>query len=227
MLYYNKLRYRLLPYVYSLAGAAYHNNATIMRGLVMDFAADKNVHSIGDQYMFGSSLLINPVYEYRATTKSLYLPSGTGWYDLNSGKYSNGGKRITVDAPYERMPVFVKEGSIIPFGPELQYTSQKPADTITLHVYTGKNASFTLYEDEDVNYNYEKGAFSNISINYNESSRQLSIGERIGTFPGMLVNRVFKIIWISKNKPEVLSFEKSADAVVRYNGKSVKISFKH
>lgn len=226
MLYYNKLRYRLLPYVYSLAGAAYHNNATIMRSLVMDFPADTNVHSIGDQYLFGSSLLVNPVYEHKAKTRSLYLPAGTGWYDLNSGKYFNGGARITVDAPYERMPVFIKEGSIIPFGPELQYTSEKPADTITLHVYTGKNATFTLYEDENTNYNYEKGAFSNISFNYNEATKLLVVGERKGSFTGMLDNRIFRIVWNSKNKPKALDFNQPADAILKYNGKQISVSFK-
>ena len=121
-LYYDKLRYRLLPYIYSLAGAAYHDNYTIMRGLAMDFAKDTAVLNIGDQYMFGSSLLINPVYEYKQRSREVYLPKCAGWYDLYSGKWYAGGQKINADAPYERMPVFVKAGSIIPFGPELQYT---------------------------------------------------------------------------------------------------------
>ena len=131
-LYYDKLRYRLLPYIYSLAGAAYHDDYTIMRGLAMDFSKDTAVLSIGDQYMFGSSLLINPIYEYKQRSRLLYLPKCAGWYDLYSGKWYEGGQKILADAPYERMPVFVKAGSIIPFGPSLQYTSEKPADTITL-----------------------------------------------------------------------------------------------
>ena len=147
-----------MPYIYSLAGAAYHDNYTIMRGLAMDFAKDTAVLNIGDQYMFGSSLLINPVCEYKQHNRQLYLPKCAGWYDLYSGKWYAGGQKIVADAPYERMPVFVKAGSIIPFGPELQYTSEKPADTITLNIYTGADASFNLYEDEGTNYNYEKGA---------------------------------------------------------------------
>ncbi|MEO8111176.1 MAG: TIM-barrel domain-containing protein, partial [Ginsengibacter sp.] len=141
-LYYDKLRYRLLPYIYSLAGAAYHDNYTIMRGLAMDFGKDTAVLNIGDQYMFGPSLLINPVYEYKQRNRELYLPKSAGWYDLYSGKFYTSGQKINADAPYERMPVFVKAGSIIPFGPDLQYTSEKPADTITLNIYTGADASF-------------------------------------------------------------------------------------
>ena len=108
-----------MPYIYTLAGKTYHDDYTIMRGLVMDFPKDTALRNIGDQFMFGPVLLINPVYNYKAKEKNVYLPAGTGWFDLYSGKYFNGGKRVTVDAPYERMPVFVKEGSIIPFGPEI------------------------------------------------------------------------------------------------------------
>lgn len=153
MLYYDKLRYRLMPYIYTLAGMTFHKDYTIMRALVMDFAKDTAVNDIGDQYMFGPSLLVNPVYTYKDRKRNLYLPAGQGWYNLYSGKYIKGGTHVTEDAPYERTPVYVKEGSIIPFGPDLQYTAEKPADTITLYVYTGKAASFTLYEDENINYN--------------------------------------------------------------------------
>jgi alpha-D-xyloside xylohydrolase len=218
MLYYNKLRYRLMPYIYTLAGMTYHNDYTIMRGLVMDFSKDNNVKNIGDQFMFGPSLLINPVYGYKERNKSLYLPAAQGWYNLYDGKYTTGGQRITVDAPYERMPVFVKEGSIIPFGPELQYTSEKPANTISLYVYTGKDASFNLYEDENTNYNYEKGSFSKIPISYNEARHQLTIGTREGSFEGMLKNRTFKVTWINKNQPKRLEFDNNGDATISYSG---------
>jgi alpha-D-xyloside xylohydrolase len=157
MVYYDKLRYKLMPYIYSLAGKTYVNDYTIMRGLAMDFGADPAVKNIRDAYMFGPSLLINPVYTYQATSRDVYLPAGQGWYDLYSGKYFDGGKTIIADAPYERMPVFVKAGSIIPTGADIQYTSEKPADVITLFVYTGRDASFSLYEDEGTNYNYEQG----------------------------------------------------------------------
>ncbi len=194
-----------------------------MRGLVMDFQKDKNVTNIGDQYMFGPSLLVNPVYHYKATSRKVYLPANTGWYDLYTGKYFSGGETIDADAPYERMPLFVKEGSIIPIGPELQYTSQKPADTITLRVYSGKDAEFTLYEDEDVNYNYEKGAFSTIKINYNEQAGTITIGEQKGSFPGMLKQRVFKVTRISKQQAKGLDLDVKEDQQVTYNGKSITI----
>lgn len=221
MLYYNKLRYRLMPYIYSLAGQAYHHDYTIMRGLVMDFGKDKEVLNIGDQFMFGSSLLISPVYTFKATTRSLYLPAGQGWYDLYTGKYMHGGQKITADAPYGHTPVFVKEGSIIPTGPELQYVAEKPADPIILYVYAGKDASFTLYEDENGNYNYEKGAFAEIPITYNENTASITIGERRGGFEGMIKARTFKIKLISKTKPAAMDFTADRLVTVRYNGKMI------
>ena len=217
-LYYDKLRYRLMPYIYSLAGAAYHENSTIMRGLVMDFAKDTAVLNIGDQYMFGPSLLINPVYEYKQRNRDLYLPKCAGWYDLYSGKWYSGGQKINAEAPYERMPLFVKAGSIIPFGPQLQYTSEKPADTITLNIYTGADASFNLYEDEGTNYNYEKGAFSIIPVKYNEATKTITIGDRKGAFNGMLAKRTFRINLITPTEAKPLDFEAKCDKEVFYEG---------
>jgi len=205
-LYYDQLRYRLMPYIYSIAGAAYHNDYTIMRGLAMDFTTDSEVLNIADQYMFGPSLLINPVYEYKKRQRELYLPKCAGWYDLYTGKWYAGGQKINAEAPYERMPVFVKAGSIIPFGPALQYANEKAADTIMLNIYTGADASFDLYEDEGTNYNYEKGAFSTIPISYNESTKTVVIGNRKGTFNGMLPKRVFTINIISPNNKNSLQF---------------------
>lgn len=221
-LYYDQLRYRLMPYSYSLAGAAYHDDYTIMRGLAMDFAKDTAVLNIGDQYMFGSSLLINPVYNYKQRSRELYLPKCAGWYDLYSGKFYAGTQKINGDAPFERMPVYVKAGSIIPFGPELQYTSEKPADVITLNVYTGADASFNLYEDEGTNYNYEKGAFSIIPIKYNEATKAITIGNRKGSFKGMLQKRIFRINIISPNKTKSLDFDAS-DKEVAYEGKKITL----
>ena len=223
ILYYDKLRYRLLPYIYSLAGKTYHDDYTIMRGLPMDFPEDEAVTNLGTQYMFGPSLLINPVYTYRQRTRELYLPKGQGWYDLYSGKYYEGGQKIKADAPYERMPVFVKEGAILPFGPELQYTDEKPTDTITLYVYTGKNASFDLYEDENINYNYEKGLFSTIPISYNESLKSITIGDRKGKFPGMKIEKTFRLIWITPGKPITLDLEREDGQQVLYNGKAITV----
>ncbi|WP_226805467.1 TIM-barrel domain-containing protein [Agriterribacter humi] len=218
MLYYNQLRYRLMPYIYSVAGNTCHNNYTMMRGLIMDFGTDANVKNIGDQYMFGPSFLVNPVYTYKATFRPVYLPAGQGWYNLYTGEYTTGGQHITAVASYERMPVFVKEGSIIPFGPQIEFTGEKPADDITLYVYTGKDGSFTLYEDEGVNYNYEKGKYSNIPITYNEANKTLTIGKREGDFKDMLKNRLFRIVWVTKSKSTALDFSSPSDTAIAYNG---------
>jgi alpha-D-xyloside xylohydrolase len=226
MLYYDKLRYRLLPYIYSLAGNSYHNDGTMMRGLVMDFPADSTASNLNDEYLFGPSLLINPVYTYKQHSKQVYLPKGAGWYDLYKGQYFDGGQNVNADAPYERMPVFVKSGSILPFGPEIQYTSEKKADPITLYVYTGADGSFNLYEDEGTNYNYEKGAFSNIPVSYNEATKTLTIGDRKGSFDGMLQQRKFNIIWITKNNKTGIDTQRSTDQAVNYSGRSVTVRVK-
>jgi alpha-D-xyloside xylohydrolase len=226
MLYYDKLRYRLLPYIYSLAGNAYYNNGTIMRGLVMDFPNDAVAANLNDEYLFGPSLLVSPVYNYRQRTRQVYLPQGAGWYDLYNGDYFDGGKNISAAAPYERMPVFVKAGSILPFGPELQYTSEKPADVITLYVYTGADGSFQLYEDEGTNYNYEKGAFSQIPINYNEITKALTIGNRRGAFNGMLQQRKFNIIWITKENKTGIDNQRSIHQTVSYSGNLITVGRK-
>ena len=226
MLYYDKLRYRLMPYIYSIAAKSYFDNYTIMRGLIMDFPNDRNVTNINDEYLFGSSFLINPVYEMGALNRKVYLPAGTGWYDLYTGKYFEGNAIINADAPFSRMPVFVKEGSIIPFGPTMQYAMEKKADNISLYVYTGKNASFTLYEDDDTTYNYEKGKYASITFNYNEHAKELTIENRKGNFSGMLQKRTFNIYWITKDKPVELNFDKKYDAHILYNGKKVSARMK-
>jgi alpha-D-xyloside xylohydrolase len=218
ILAYDKLRYRLMPYIYSLTGMVTHRDYTIMRGLVMDFGTDKNVLSLNDQFMFGPAFLVNPIYEYKARTRSVYLPAGAGWYDLRNGKYFSGGQTIQADAPYTDIPVFVKEGSIIPCGPEIQYSTEKPADPIRLFVYTGKDGSFTLYEDENTNYNYEKGKFSTIPFTYNEERRELTIGKRQGGFIGMLEKRTFEIVWINRQKHSGLDFQSKPHATVLYDG---------
>jgi alpha-D-xyloside xylohydrolase len=226
ILFYDKLRYRLLPYIYSIAAKAYYDDYTIMRGLIMDFPNDKNASGINDEYLFGPSFLISPVYNYHQRTRKVYLPNGRGWYDLYNGKFFNGGQRVTTDAPYDRMPVFVKEGSIIPMGPALHYSSEKPADTITLFIYTGNNASFNLYEDEDTNYNYEKGMFGMIQIDYNEQERTLMIHDRKGEFPGMLKERVFNIIWITRDKMKTFEPDQRPDEQVIYGGKRLVLKMK-
>lgn len=228
IVFYNKLRYRLMPYIYSLTGRVYHDDYTIMRALVMDFPDDKNVEEIGDQFMFGPALLVNPVTTSKATSRELYLPAGTGWYNLYNGKFQKGGQKITADAPYERMPLFVKEGAIIPFGPEIEYTTQKPADEITLYVYGGKDGAFELYEDENTNYNYEKGKFIKIPITYKEATKTLTIGQQEGAFEGMLSKRTFRIVYVSRGKPgewspDALNKRLQSDKEIQYTGKTQKV----
>jgi len=223
MLKFDRLRYRLLPYIYSLAGGVTQEGSSIMRGLVMDFRTDAKAREIGDQYMFGPALLINPVTTYKARSRLVYLPKAAGWYDFWTGVAFSGGRTIDAAAPYESLPVFVKAGSIIPFGPELQYTAEKPADPITLYVYAGADGAFALYEDEGLNYNYEKGAFTRIPIQWNDSTRILTIGKREGSFPGMLSERTFEIVLVSKGKPAGFSFTPKADRSLRYGGDLVRV----
>lgn len=225
MVYYNKLRYRLMPYIYSLTGQVYHQDYTIMRALVMDFGDDKKVNNIGDQFMFGPNLLINPVTEYKATKREVYLPSTTNWYNLYDGKFVEGGQTITADAPYERMPIYVKEGAIIPYGPAIQYTAEKPADTIALYVYAGKNGQFALYEDENTNYNYTEGHYLTIPFSYDDAAKTLTIGKQQGNgFEGMLKERTFNVIYVSKDQPWGLEFDAQTGKVVQYNGNEVKVT---
>ena len=176
--------------------------------------------------MFGPSFLINPVTKYKARKRNVYLPSGIGWYDLKSGKYFKGGETIQADAPYTDIPVFVKEGSIIPCGPALQYSTEKPADPIRLFIYTGNDCSFNLYEDENTNYNYEKGMFSIIPLKYNEKNHEIILGNRQGEFPGMLKARTFEIKWIGKENPSGLKIDSIPDSVINYDGTQQIIKMK-
>jgi len=213
ILYYMKLRYRLMPYLYSMAGAVHFRDYTMMRGLVMDFPGDAAVRNISDQWMFGPAFMPCPVYEYKARSREVYLPAGAGWYDFYSGEYLEGGRSIVADAPYSRMPLYVRAGSIVPFGPDMEWSDAMPADPVELRIYPGADASFVLYEDENVNYNYEKGAYSTIEFRWDDAFRTLTIGERKGSFPGMLRERSF-----------VAAVPGGDQVAVKYDGKSQKIT---
>ena len=224
VVYYTRLRYSLMPYIYSLAGMTWLKDYTIIRPLVMDFTGDTAVNNIGDQYMFGPSLMVSPVYQYGARKREVYFPKSAGWYNFYTGKFQAGGERKNVDAPYERIPLYVRAGSIIPLGPEMQYADEKPAEHIKVYVYQGADAEFTLYEDENVNYNYEQGKYSVIPMTYNEATRQLTIGKRKGEFDGMLKERTFEIIQVNPEHP--VAFDRNAKGVVvRYNGENRIIQF--
>ena len=141
-----------MPYIYSLAGDVYHRDATIMRGLVMDFPNDVQARDINDQYLFGHALLVAPVTDYRARSRSVYFPQGADWYDLLTGQKFGGGRSVTVEAGVDKIPVYVRAGSILPTGPAIQYTAEKLDGPLTLIVYTGADGVFSLYEDQGVNY---------------------------------------------------------------------------
>ena len=222
MLYYTRLRYNLMPYIYSLAGKTYFDDYTIMRPLVMDFAADKRVRDIKDQFMFGPAFMAAPVTTYGAREREVYFPAGAEWYDFYTGKAYKGGETAIVPAPYGRMPLFVASGSIVPFGPDMQWSAEKPADVIDLYVYTGRDGSFTLYEDENLNYNYEKGAYANIPFAWDQATGTLTIGDRTGEFPGMLKERKFNVVKVGPDAPA--SFDaRPAGKLVDYDGHAVSV----
>lgn len=225
IVYYNKLRYRLMPYIYSLAGKTYFKDYTIMRALVMDFPNDEEVQNMGNEFMFGPSILVSPVTQYKARTWKVYIPVNEGgWYDFHTGDFYNGGEQIQARAPLEAMPLFIRSGAIIPTGPEIQFTSEKKADPITLYVYAGSNGYFELYEDEGLTYDYQKGNYTSIPFRYDNETGNLTIGERKGNFPGVLTEREFQIVWISKEHPVGISLRAIPNQVIHYNGKPITIN---
>ena len=216
-----ELRYRMMPYIYTLAADVHFKDYTIMRPLVMDFAKDKAVENIAYQFMFGPSVMVNPVYTYKAREREVYFPKDNMWYDLYTGAVvSHGGETKTVDAPYERIPLYIRAGSILPLGPQIEYTRQKPADNIRLYIYEGRDATYTLYEDEGTNYGYEAGRYANITFTYDNARRILTVSPREGSFPGMLAERKFTIVTVSPDKP--LPLDPDAEGVtVDYKGKKL------
>ncbi len=223
MEYYDKLRYRLMPYIYTLGADTYFKDGTIMRGLVMDFAADKKVWGIDDEYLFGPALLVAPVTE-KARSRKVYLPAGTGWYDFYTGAKYAGGETIAADAPYERMPLFVRSGSIVPTGPAIQFTGNNSRSPLTLNVYTGADGSFSIYEDDGVTRQYLNGKYSRVPLTWNEAAKTLTIGAREGTtYAGMAGKRVIQIRWNRFGAPRPLAFDAKADATVTYSGEPVTV----
>lgn len=222
---YDKLRYRLMPYLYSMAGMVHFKDYTMMRGLVMDFNGDDNVYDIKDQWMFGPALMACPVGEYQKYSRNVYLPKQKGWYDFYTGKHYAGGQTIVADAPFDKIPVFVPEGSILPVGPEMEWSDQKKAELIDLYVYAGKDGSYTLYEDEGTNYNYEKGKYAMIDFKYNDAQKTITIAARKGAFDGMLQKRRFNIVLVSDNNQQGISLAKAPKGkMVKYAGKAVTVN---
>ena len=224
---YDKLRYRLMPYLYSMAGMVHLKDYTMMRGLVMDFNGDEKVLDIKDQWMFGSALMACPVGEYQKYSRNVYLPKQKGWYDFYTGEYHAGGQTIVADAPYDKIPVFIPEGAILPIGPEMQWSDEKKPELIDLYVYAGKDGSYTLYEDEGTNYNYEKGKYAVIDFKYDDARKQVTIGARKGSFDGMLQKRRFNIILVDQKKQQGVNLAKSPKGkVVKYSGQAITVKLK-
>jgi alpha-D-xyloside xylohydrolase len=200
------LRYRLLPYIYSLAGWTTQQAYTMLRSLPFDFRSDPAVHNIDDQFMFGSALLVNPVtspmYYMRDSvplmgtckTRSVYLPAGTDWYDFWTDQCYHGGQTIEASATIDMLPLYVRAGSIVPLGPRRQHVDDQPDAPIELHIYPGSDGCFLLYEDEGDSYHYEQGAFATIQIEWDNAARRLTLGQRAGQYPGMPEQREFRVI---------------------------------
>lgn len=188
------LRYRLLPYIYSTSWDVSHNDGTFMRALVMDFPSDKKTHDLGGEYMFGRSVLVTPVTKPGVTEWQVYLPEGTAWWDFWTNEKQQGGRTVNRAVTKDILPLYIKAGSILPFGPKVQYSTEKNWDNLEIRVYPGADGTFTLYEDENDNYNYENGAYATITFRWDDAARRLTIENREGSFPGMLQNRKFKVI---------------------------------
>ena len=241
-----RLRYRLIPYLYSTAWQVTSNNESYLRPLFSDFATDRNVWDMTDEFMFGNSILAAPVLDPQYTqekviredamtgwdrkevrgkmddgrsidwsatkTVTKYLPKGALWYDFWTGKQYRGGQRLELSTSLNRVPMFVRAGSILPLGPEMQYTGEKPWDNLEIRLYPGADGTFTLYEDEGDTYNYERGIYSTIPFHWNDRSHTLTIGNRQGQYPGMLTNRKFTVV-----------MPNGTSQTVNYNGKEVTV----
>lgn len=223
---FDQLRYRMLPYNYSVAWMVTSRGYTIMRPLVMDFPNDADALAISDEYMFGPAFLACPVTAPQAATRAVYLPSGTSWVDFWTGETLAGGRTITANAPINIMPLYVRAGSIVPLGPVMQYATEKPENPIELRVYRGADGQFTLYEDESDGYHYEKGVYATIPFEWNEAKQTLTIGRRVGKFPGMLKERTFRVVFVSPHHGAGLAPAEHADAVVHYTGKALTVRCK-
>lgn len=238
------LRYRLLPYIYSLTGAVTHENGTIMRPLVMDFATDRKAILLDNEYMFGKNILVCPVTQPLYTKKvegnkgvatvaniakasspvQVYLPKGSKWIDFWTNEMIEGGREISRECPISIMPLYIKAGSILPLGPKVQYTSEKKWNDLDICIYPGANGEFTLYEDEFDNYDYEKGVFTSIRFTWDDANRTLTISDRNGSYPGMLKNRRFNLTVMKPGKQNAETVMIKANKKVSYSGK--KMSFK-
>lgn len=223
---YDELRYRLLPYIYSAAWGVTDRGEIVMRALPFAYPQDTSVRQVSDQFLFGDSLLVNPVTEPNATSRRVVLPKGDNWVDFWTGQTYRGGQTITMDAPLDRMPILVKEGSIVPLGPVVQYAAE-PQDPLQIRVYRGKDAHFELYADSGDGYAYEHGQRATISFAWDDRHNTLSIGNRSGAYPAILTQRTFKIVLVKPEHGVGIEPASTVDRTVDYDGHTMRIDFKH
>jgi alpha-D-xyloside xylohydrolase len=219
---YDELRYRLLPYIYSAAWGVTNRGETLMRALPLEFSSDPGARGVSDQFVFGPALLINPVTSEGMTQRQLYLPAGVEWVDFWTGKRMSGGQTITADAPLDRIPIYGRAGSIVPIGPRAESATAK-ADPIEIRIYPGANGDFNLYEDGGDNYDYEHGAYSVIPFHWDEKSRRLTIGDRHGSFPGMLEHRTFHAVIVREGHGAGITSSSPPDVTIEYHGKATPV----
>lgn len=219
---FERLRYRLLPYIYSVSWQVTSQGGSMLRPLVMDFAGDRKALTIADQYLFGPALMVNPVIEPGAASRSVYLPGKAVWYDFWTGNRKQSGSRVDAAAPIDSMPLFVRAGSIVPLGPDIEYVDQKPADPLEIRVYPGADGSFTLYEDGGDSYDYEHGASAAIPFRWNNASKTLTIGRRTGVYKGMLMKRTFRVVLVDQRHGGGLNELAGARAMM-YSGAEVRV----
>lgn len=224
LIYYHRLRYRLMPYIYTVAAGTHFEDGTIMRPLVMDFENDRTVWGIDDQYLFGPSLMAAPVSEFEAREREVYLPAGADWYDALSGRKLAGGQRVVASAARERLPLYVRAGAIVPAGPDVQWTGENLQGPLTLHVFAGSDGSFTLYEDEGTDMGYVDGEHARIPMRWNDEARTLTIGERKGDFPGMKETRALKIVLHDGSWTGDLFDRRSGEGML-YSGQTIELAF--
>ena len=225
MIWYDKLRYRLMPYIYTLGADTYMRDGSIMRGLVADFPEDRTARTLVDEYLFGSAFLVAPVTEYHARQRPVYFPGTGTWYDFASGRTYHGGETATVEAPLGRMPLFVRAGAIVPMGPVMPHVDAVRDAPLTVTVYTGADGHFSLYEDDGTSEQYKSGAFSRIPIVYDDRTGVVALRAREGKgWDGMPARRVVRVKWVSPGKP--VTDDNGYDAEATYTGEAVTIARK-
>jgi alpha-D-xyloside xylohydrolase len=189
----------------------------------MDFPNDAAARAVKDEYLFGKAFLVAPVYKNLARSRPVYLPAGADWYDFHTGTKQAGGVKLDAAAPLARMPLYVRAGSIVPVGPDVQYTADKPGAPLTLLVFTGTDGSFDYYEDDGVSYGYERGEFARIPLRYDAAKGTLTIGARSGSYRGMPGKRTFKVRWIKVGARAPAELDAAADATIEYSGAELTV----